>query len=175
MKEDIKISKQLSYLLRHNPKDLNMDKDGYVQVSTLLNKIGITKNQLDIIVENNDKKRFAYSPDESKIRASQGHTIKVDVGLDLKRPKSFLYHGTTTDNLRSIMETGLSKMKRNHVHLTDDYDTAVAVGKRYSKDKNPMILEIDAQKMIDDGYDIYISENNVWLIENVPPEYIKVL
>jgi len=174
MKELLNKSREISYLLRHNPKGLNMDKEGYVLVNDLLTKIGITKEELDWVIDNNDKKRFAYSDDETKIRASQGHSIKVDIDFKEVRPPMKLYHGTTPENIKSIMKTGLNKMKRHHVHLTDNLNTAKSVGKRYSKNKSPEILEINAGAMYADGYKFYLSDNGVWLTDNVPSKYINI-
>ena len=169
----IQIGKKITYLLRHNPEGLLIDKNGYVNVSSLLIKVGITQADLDHIVDTNDKKRLAYNNDKTKIRASQGHSIKVDVELKMTRPPKALYHGTSPDNLNNIMKNGLSKMKRLHVHLTDDEDVAYSVGKRYSKYKKPSILEIDSASMYTDGYKFYLSENGVWLTDNVPSKYIN--
>ena len=173
MKDYIQIGKRITYLLRHNPEDLVMDKNGYVSVSSLLKKIGITQSELDHIVDTNDKKRLAYSEDKSLIRASQGHSIKVDVELKSVRPPRVLYHGTSSESYEKIIKTGLSKMRRLHVHMTDDKNTAYKVGKRYSKYKEPIILEIDSASMFTDGYKFYLSENSVWLTDNVPVKYIK--
>jgi len=173
MKNYIQIGKQITYLLRHNPEDLIMDKNGYVSVISLLNKVGITQQELDHIVDTNDKKRLSYNSDKTLIRASQGHSIKVDVQLKETRPPRILYHGTTYENYEKIKKTGLNKMRRLHVHLTDDYDIAFSVGKRYSKYKDPIILIIDSAKMSTDGFKFFKSENDVWLTDNVPSKYIK--
>ena len=175
MKDYINIGKQISYLLRHNPENLVMDKYGYVDVDSLLNKVGISQKDLDYIVDTNDKKRLAYDESHKKIRASQGHTIKVDVELKLERPPKILYHGTTVENYENIKNVGLSKMKRLYIHLTDNKDVAHSVGKRYSKQKSPIILNIDAAAMYADNIKFYLSENNVWLTDNVPAKYISVL
>jgi putative RNA 2'-phosphotransferase len=174
MKDYINIGKQISYLLRHNPEDLVMDKHGYVNVESLLKKVGISQQDLDYIVDTNDKKRLAYDESHKKIRASQGHSIKVDVELKSERPPRILYHGTTEENYESIKKTGLTKMKRLYVHLADDKKVAYSVGKRYSKRKEPIILNIDAAAMYADGIKFYLSENNVWLTDNVPTKYISI-
>lgn len=174
MKDYIQIGKKITYLLRHNPEDLVMDKNGYVSVTSLLSKVAITQEELNHIVDTNDKKRLAYSPDKTMIRASQGHSIKVDVQLKVIRPPRVLYHGTSPDSYDKILRSkGLSKMRRLHVHLTDNKDTAYKVGKRYSKYEEPIILEIDAAAMHTDGFKFYKSENDVWLTDNVPLKYIK--
>jgi putative RNA 2'-phosphotransferase len=175
MKNYIQIGKKITYLLRHNSEDLIMDTNGYVDVKSLLNKVGITQEELDHIVDTNDKKRLAYNQDKSKIRASQGHSVKVDVGLKAIRPPRVLYHGTSPDSYEKIIRgKGLEKMKRLHVHLTDDIDVAYSVGKRYSKRETPIILEIDSAAMNTDGYKFYLSENDVWLTDSVPLKYLKI-
>jgi len=171
---DKNTSKQISYLLRHNPEDLVMDKRGYVDTISLLDKLGITQDELDHVVDTNNKKRFAYNEDKSKIRASQGHSIEVDVELKAIRPPRELYHGTSPDSYEKIMGSdGLSKVKRLHVHMSADVDVAYEVGKRYSKPYRPIILIIDSAAMYTDGYKFYLSENGVWLTDNVPLKYIR--
>lgn len=174
MKDYIRIGKRITYLLRHNPEDLKMDKNGYVDVTSLLSKVHITQQELDYIVDTNDKKRLAYNQDKTKIRASQGHSIKVDVQLKSLVPPRTLYHGTSVESWEKIKKSGgLDKMNRLHVHLSSDKSVAYSVGKRYSKYKEPIILEIDSAAMYADGYKFYKSENNVWLTDNVPLKYIK--
>jgi len=166
-------SRELSYLLRHNPEDLEMDKNGYVLVNDLLNKLSISFEDLEDIVINNDKKRFAFNSNKDKLRASQGHSIKVNVELKKVRPPRTLYHGTTLESYHKIKKSGgLEKMRRLHVHLSVDVETAFSVGKRYSKYKDPIILEIDSAAMYTDGFDFFKSENGVWLTDNVPLKYI---
>jgi putative RNA 2'-phosphotransferase len=167
-------SRKLSYLLRHDPEDLKMDKNGYVLVTELLKKLNISFQDLEEIISNNDKKRFAFSDSKDMVRASQGHSIKVDVQLKNERPPKLLYHGTSPYNYGLITKSGgLDKMKRLHVHLTDDIMVASSVGIRYSKMNKPIILEIDSDAMFADGYKFYLSENGVWLTDNVPLKYIN--
>ena len=173
LKDYIQIGKRITYLLRHKPEDLVMDKNGYVSVSSLLIKVDITQEELDYIVDTNDKKRLAYNFNKTMIRASQGHSIKVDVQLKEVRPPRVLYHGTTFESYEKIKKVGLDKMRRLHVHLSEDFKIAYTVGKRYSKYKEPIILEIDSAKMYTDGFKFYKSENGVWLTDNVPSKYIK--
>lgn len=121
------------------------------------------------------KKRLAYNEDKTKMRAAQGHSIKVDLQLKTERPPRALYHGTTDENYQKILKSGaLDKMTRQHLHLSHDYKTAYSVGKRYSKNKEPLILEIDSAAMYADGFKFYLSENGVWLIDSVPVKYIKI-
>jgi putative RNA 2'-phosphotransferase len=170
--DNTRIGKKISYLLRHNPDGLQMDENGWVNVRDLLYKLSISRSKLDEIVNTNNKKRYTYNIDKSKIRANQGHSINVDVELEEKEPLTVLYHGTSPDNLKSIMKFGLNKMNRNHVHLSDEKETAMNVGKRHSKDKKPFILIINSKKMYDDGYKFFISKNGVWLTDHVPEKYI---
>ncbi len=125
---------------------------------------------LEKIVDTNDKKRFAFSEDKTKIRASQGHSIDIDLDLQPVKPPSILYHGTATRFLDSIMKTGLQKQNRTHVHLSKDIDTATNVGSRYGK---VIVLKIGAGKMNENGYKFYCSENNVWLTYSIPREFIS--
>ena len=167
-----KKSREMSNLLRHEPEDLKMDKNGYVLVTDLLKKLNISLQDLEEIISENDKKRFSFNNSKDMVRASQGHSIEVDVQLKATRPPRTLYHGTSAESYEKIKKTGLSKMNRLHVHLTDNKETAYKVGKRYSKDKQPIILEIDSAAMYTDGYKFYLSENGVWLTDNVPVKYI---
>lgn len=174
MKNYIQIGKKISYLLRHNPEDLSMDKNGYVGVTELLKKVGITQAELDHIVDTNDKKRLSYNNDKTKIRATQGHSINVDVELKLTRPPRILYCGTSPENFEKIKKSGgLEKMKRLHVHLSQDQKTAYDVGKRHCKNEEPIVLTIDSAAMYTDGFKFYLSENGVWLTDNVPLKYVK--
>ena len=176
MDEDKKIlikktGRKLSYLLRHDPEDLNMDSKGWVFVTDLLDKLSISKTLLDFIVMTNDKQRYSYNEDETKIRANQGHSLKVDVELKKKVPPIVLYHGTSEKACKIIMKKGLDKMRRNHVHLSKDVETAEDVGSRHSS--SPIILVIDCEEMVKDGFDFYLSDNGVWLTDHVPAKYIN--
>jgi len=165
--------REISYLLRHNPEELSMDKNGWVDVDELLKKIKISFEDLQWIVDNNDKKRFSFDNSMDRLRANQGHSLKVDVELKVKVPPKFLYHGTTSKNVKIIKKQGLSKMKRNHVHLSSDYDTALNVASRYCKNDTPYIFKIDTYPMIVDKVNFYQSENGVWLVDFVDSKYIK--
>ena len=166
--------KFLALLLRHDPGklDLTMDKYGWVKVSDLIATGQFTQELLDLIVENNNKGRYAYSPDKKKIRALQGHSIKVDLGLEPIKPEPVLYHGTSSKVVDAIMKEGLKPRSRQYVHLSVDRGTAADVGSRHGG--KTVILKIDSQKMYDDGHNFYLSENNVWLTDYVPSEYLYV-
>ncbi len=176
-KEEFKISKTLSYALRHRPDELGiiLDENGYVGVDELIHQfnaysqIQLTLDKLKQVVANNDKQRFAFSEDGTKIRASQGHSVQVDLGYEPQVPPEFLYHGTAAANLPSIRKTGLAKRSRHHVHLSLDIDTAKNVGSRHGV---PVVLPIKALEMHQDGLIFYQSANGVWLTDEVPLPYI---
>lgn len=172
------MSRFLSLILRHKPETigLKLDKNGWVNVEELINGVVNHGMEIDLsllkhVVETNDKKRFEFSDDGSKIRASQGHSINVDLQLKTKRPPRILYHGTSMENLKYIVKEGLSKMTRDHVHLSEDFETAERVGSR--KKGQTVILEIDTARMFADGVKFYQSSNGVWLTNYVEPKYIS--
>ncbi|MCH6257000.1 RNA 2'-phosphotransferase [Puniceicoccaceae bacterium K14] len=131
--------------------------------------IHLDRKILKEIVDTNEKKRFSLDVDGSRIRANQGHSIAVDVELEKKEPPTFLYHGTATRFYESIQKEGLKKMNRQHVHLSADQTTAVKVGTRHGK---PIVLIVRAGDMYESGYRFFLSENGVWLTEEVPARYI---
>jgi len=173
-----KISKLLSFVLRHKPEaiGIELDPNGWANKEELIlaikehNGFAVTSDDIDKIVKDNDKKRFILSEDGKRIRANQGHSLKVDVELKEVKPPNFLFHGTVPRFLDSIKEGGLKKMKRNHVHLSADKDTAINVGQRRG---SPVILRIDSGDMHLDGHKFFLSENGVWLTDNIPSEYIQ--
>lgn len=166
----VKKGKHLSFLLRHDT-EYQFDKHGYREVNDLIKNHGYTKAELIEIVETNDKQRYEFNNDKTKIRARQGHSINVDVELKETTPPDVLYHGTATRFLDSIMKTGINKMSRNYVQLSNDIDTATTVGSRHG---TPIILKVDSRKMSDDGIKFYLSNNNVWLTEYVDTKYIEI-
>lgn len=173
------VSKFLSLVLRHSPETigLKLDENGWADVEELIEKCNkkgsqnqMTAELLDYVVENNDKKRFAFNEDKTKIRASQGHSISVELNLNEAEPSEFLYHGTVGKFLDSIKNEGLQKMSRQHVHLSKDLETAIKVGSRRGA---AQILTVRSGAMHRDGFKFYLSENNVWLTDEVPPKYIE--
>ena len=168
-----KKSKRLSKILRHNPASIGieLDEGGWASVKELLQKLNMSIDELRDIVKNNDKKRFVFNDKLTKIRASQGHSIPVKLDLKSCEPPDVLYHGTSIKFVDNIFSNGLLKMNRNHVHLSVDKKTAIVVGSRKGM---PVTLKIDARKMYSQGYAFYISDNGVWLIDNVPPEFIDL-
>jgi putative RNA 2'-phosphotransferase len=178
-KQDIKISKFLSLVLRHKPETVGiaLDENGWTDVEILLLKLNqnglkIDKSLLEHIVETNTKKRFAFNEAHDKIRANQGHSVEVNLGYLPQKPPRILYHGTGEKSVNSILKSGLEKRDRHHVHLSADYDTAVKVGQRHGK---PVVLEISAEEMYNDKHEFFLSENGVWLTDVVPDRYIRVL
>lgn len=175
-KETIRTSKFLSLILRHKPEQvgLKLDTAGWVEVQELLQAVNrhgvvLTLDQLKHVVATNDKKRFALSEDGLRIRASQGHSVAVNLQYKSKEPPEFLYHGTPERFLESIRATGLNRGRRHHVHLSPDQGTAAKVGQRRGR---PVVLTIRAAEMHRAGHAFYLSANNVWLVEHVPPQFI---
>ena len=163
----VKKGKELSFLLRHD-KDYEFDEHGYREVNDLVKNHNFTIELLNEIVETNDKKRYEFNSDKTKIRARQGHSINVDVELKEMTPPDILYHGTATRFLDSIYDKGIIKGSRNHVHLSKDEETAIKVGQRHGK---PFVLKIDTKKMNEDGIKFYLSNNDVWLTDFVDKKY----
>ena len=167
------MSRELSYILRHNKnKKYNIDKYGWASTYDILFGLNITIEELKEIVSTDDKQRYSFNEDESKIRANQGHSFNVDLNLKKIDPPFILYHGTKRHLLDKIMLEGLKPMNREYVHLSKDIPTAQSVSSR--RDGDNVILEISARKLSNDRYPIYISENGIYLIKYVPPEYISV-
>ncbi|MEO1052401.1 MAG: RNA 2'-phosphotransferase [Bacteroidota bacterium] len=169
-------SKVLSLLLRHRPEAANikLDKEGWANVDELIEKVSrrfhpVDHDLIKVVVETNDKQRFSFSEDGLKIRANQGHSIPVDLGLTPIEPPEYLYHGTAETNVDAILEKGILKGSRQHVHLSLDKVTAEKVGIRHGK---PIILNIRSGQMHRDGIHFYKSENDVWLTDFVSAQYI---
>ncbi|MEI0538158.1 RNA 2'-phosphotransferase [Brachyspira pulli] len=175
-KEEVKISKFVSLVLRHKPENigLTLSKDGWANVYELIEKIkatgrNIDKYILEMVVLYNDKKRFSFNENHTLIRANQGHSINVDLGFEEKEPPEILFHGTSIDYIDSIKQEGINKMNRLHVHLSLTEDIAKKVGERHGK---PAIIKINSKQMYEDGIKFYLSENKVWLCDYVDPKYI---
>lgn len=173
------ISKFMSLVLRHQPDlvGLSLDGAGWTSVDDLLARAAahgraITRDQLNEVVATSDKRRFALSDDGLRIRANQGHSVDVDLGLAPVRPPEFLFHGTASRFVDSVMATGLERRSRHHVHLTEDIAIGEAVGRRYGK---PVILRIAAGRMAEAGHVFFRSANDVWLVEAVPSQFIEVM
>lgn len=176
-KENTKISKFLSLVLRHQPETIGieLDENGWTTVDELIEKSSKAGVQFDLetlkhVVDTNSKKRFSLNESFDRIRASQGHSVEVDLGYTAKTPPEILYHGTATKNIDSIMASGLQKRDRNHIHLSLDMETAVKVGQRHGK---VFVFEVQTGQMHSDKFEFFLSENGVWLTDNVPAIYLK--
>lgn len=169
-------SKFLSLVLRHDPGKVGLvlDDQGWVSVAELLAKCEqagkpIGRERLLEIVSTNDKSRFTLSPDGLRIRAAQGHSVPVELGLQPVAPPAFLFHGTATRFLDSILREGLKPQSRQQVHLSADSETATKVGQRHGK---PVVLRVDAGRMFEAGHAFIQADNGVWLTDRVPPEFL---
>jgi putative RNA 2'-phosphotransferase len=172
-RDQVRLSRRIAMILRHRPEaaGITLDAHGWVPVPTLLAALGITRAELEAVVAGNDKARFAIEDD--RIRASQGHSRRVDVdlGLEPAEPPAELFHGTPAANLPSIMKDGLRPRSRHHVHLSPDTATAVKVGSRRSADV--VVLRIAAGEMAAAGHVFHRSANGVWLTAVVPPSHLE--
>ncbi len=169
----IKLSKRLSKALRHDPAHLGLTLDaaGWTDITAVLAALRVDRASLDAVVAENNKQRFAYDESGTRIRASQGHSVPVDLGLLPATPPDVLYHGTVAAVLPAIMADGLRPMNRHHVHLSATRETAVTVGARRGK---PVILVIDAAAMTADCHVFHVSANGVWLTDHVPSRYFDL-
>ena len=173
------ISKFISLILRHKPEviGIQLDLHGWAQTDELITGICKTyptfsMTQLETIVNTDNKQRYSFSEDKSKIRANQGHSINIDLELVPVTPPTVLYHGTAEKYVASIEAEGLISKSRQYVHLSADIETAVTVGSRHG---SPVIYEVAAEDMNKYGYEFYLSENKVWLTRKVPAQYLKIV
>lgn len=177
-KEAKSISKFLSLVLRHQPETIGitLDDAGWTDVDALLNALQqhgreVSREELEYVVATNSKKRFAFDEYGGRIRAQQGHSIQtVDLNYEPAEPPPVLFHGTTVKVIDSILCEGLRPMKRQHVHLSADVETAISVGQRHGK---PIVLEVDAAAMYSAGKVFYLTPNGVWLTHNVAATYLR--
>lgn len=174
---EVKISKYLAKHLRYQPEALGLvlEPGGWVAIDTLLDacrrhRFVVSRAELDWVVANNPKQRYSYDKTKTMIRANQGHSVEVDLMLEPLEPPPLLYHGTGEQSVAVILDSGLRKMRRQHVHLSLDIETAHTVGTRHGR---PVILIVDAEAMHRDGHVFYRSENGVWLVDHVPPAYLQ--
>jgi putative RNA 2'-phosphotransferase len=174
----IRFSKFISRVLRHQPQTygITLDAHGWAPIDDLIaaaNRAGLalTRELLQQVVAQNDKQRFAISEDGTAIRARQGHSIPVDLELPALEPPAQLYHGTAEHFLPAILEQGLVRRSRQHVHLSPDVATAIRVGRRHG---TAVVLTVESGAMYRDGHHFYRSENGVWLVDAVPAAYLRV-
>lgn len=173
----VKISKFLSLILRHKPQviGLRLDANGWAEIDELVDRVNqhgipMTRELLETIVHSNDKQRFAFNSAHSHIRANQGHSVTVNLGLSAQQPPPLLFHGTATRFLAAIRSQGLISGQRQHVHLSADERTAIKIGQRHG---SSVVLKIAAAAMHQGGFQFFLSENGVWLTAAVPPRYIQ--
>ena len=170
-------SRRLSYILRHAPEDvgITLGDGGWVLIDDLLSGMNgkgwsIDRAELEAVVKTNDKKRFTISEDGLRIRAAQGHSVKIKSDLIAIEPPMRLFHGTAKRFLDTVMREGLRPMSRQHVHLSLDVATAESVGQRHG---SAIVLQVDAQNMSDAGYEFFRADNGVWLTHLVPKEFLS--
>ena len=174
-----RISKTLSYWLRHAPEaaGLHLDKEGWAEVAAILTALRSSGQPVDEatlrdVVSRSEKQRFQLSDDETQIRARQGHSIQVEASWEKASPPPTLYHGTVERFIEAILREGLLPKSRHHVHLSPDIETARQVGRRRGA---PVILEVAARALAGEGSQFYLSTNGVWLVSHVPPNHLTVL
>jgi putative RNA 2'-phosphotransferase len=175
----VRLSKYLSKHLRHQPERLGLSlaPGGWVAVDELLaacarNQVPMTREELEDVVAHNDKRRFAFDPTGRLIRANQGHSVEVDLGLEPSEPPAVLYHGTGEQSAGAIEHAGLLKMRRQHVHLSPDIATALKVGARHGR---PVVFAVDAVALHQTGNRFYRAANGVWLTDHVPAAFLQRL
>ncbi len=175
--ETTRASKFLSLVLRHEPAAARvvLEEGGWVDVEALLVGCaaagrGLTREELEHVVTTNAKKRFEFSADGRRIRASQGNSVAVELDYAPQEPPEVLHHGTATRFLDAIRTSGLLKMGRHHVHLSADPQTALEVGARHGKS---VVLTILAAELHRSGHVFHRSTNGVWLVEHVPAAFIR--
>ncbi len=166
-------------ILRHKPETIGvkLDEKGWCDVDKLLKKLNeagkiINFELLNHIVETDNKNRFSFDESFKKIRANQGHSVKVNLELIAQKPPQSLYHGTATRLVNSILKTGLDKRNRNYVHLSLSIKSAIKVGERHGK---PFVFKVLTGQMFKGGFKFYLSKNGVWLTNVVPVKYLKGL
>jgi putative RNA 2'-phosphotransferase len=171
------LSRTLSLVLRHSPEKIGitLDEAGWTPIDKLLSALKknghtVDRNSLKAVVDTNDKKRFTISDDGRLIRAAQGHSVKVTLGLSPSQPPAVLYHGTASGSLDSIFATGLNPGSRQQVHLSSNEETAIKVGGRHGK---AVVLNVDCAAMVKEGHLFYQADNGVWLTDSVPARYLS--
>lgn len=169
-------SRFISLILRHKPEviGITLDERGWASVDELIAGVARTRvfnmEMLEEIVRSDEKMRYSFNEDKTKIRANQGHSVHVDVELAERTPPPLLYHGTGEKYIPSIEKTGLIPKTRLYVHLSSEYATSQNVGSRHGK---PVVFKVDTERMAKDGHKFFISENGVWLTKSVPAEYLE--
>lgn len=177
-KQQISDSRLMSFVLRHKPEALGLTLSGagWCNTTDLIKAMKSTQGShftltyLQEIMANEDKPRYKLNATKTLIRASQGHSIDIDLDLPPIEPPPVLWHGTAQKSVDAIFEQGITKRSRHHIHLSSDLKTASDVGSRHGQ---LVILEVDATRMFNDGFDFYQSENLVWLTDFIPSQYLR--
>jgi putative RNA 2'-phosphotransferase len=172
----LRLSKFMSLILRHQPEVVGcmLDRGGWLSIADLVSGatcagVAITAEDVMEIAKQDPKRRYALSEDALRIKATYGHSIEIELGLEASRPPERLFHGTATRSLESIKKAGITRKRRRYVHLSADKMTATKVGSRHGR---PVILTVRARLMFDAGFLFYRSESGIWLTEQVPSDYI---
>lgn len=175
--DPVQLSKFLSFVLRHKPDAIGLvlDVQGWAGIDDLIAKgnaagTRFDRDELLHVVASSDKKRFSLSPDGLRIRAAQGHSVTVELGLAPQQPPPMLYHGTAARFVEAILADGLKPQSRRQVHLSLDEITAHRVGRRHGE---PVVFKVDAVRMHAQGFKFYVADNGVWLTDTVPPEFLS--
>jgi putative RNA 2'-phosphotransferase len=176
-RDKIQASKFLSLVLRHKPEHIGLvlDENGWADVDVLIERAGahgvkLTRELIAEIVAGSDKQRFALDATGGRIRANQGHSVEIDLGLEPTEPPTILFHGTAVGTVPAIRSEGLKPGNRQHVHLSPDEATAIKVGQRHGR---PVVLRVRSGAMWAKDMTFFRSDNGVWLTKAVPPEYIE--
>ena len=172
-------SRFISLILRHKPQviGITLDEHGWADVKELIDGVNRSEGHyldqeiLEEIVRTDEKQRYSFNESHTLIRANQGHSIPVDVELEKRSPPDILWHGTGEKYVASIKEGGLLPKTRLYVHLSSDMETAKKVGSRHGK---PVVFRVDCREMEQDGYEFFLSANNVWLTKEVPAAYLTM-
>jgi putative RNA 2'-phosphotransferase len=177
-RREVRISKFLSCVLRHQPEliGIDLDRGGWANVGELLaacarSSFVITRHELEFVVKHNRKQRFAFSDDGSRIRAQYGHSIRIELDYVPTEPPGTLFHGTAYASLAAIRQNGLTAQHRQYVHLSPDRETALEVGRRHGQ---AVVLEVQARRMYKAGFRFFCAPNGIWMTEQVPPKYLRV-
>ena len=171
---DQKTSIKMSYILRHDESSFRfMDSEGFIDVDIILQMLNVSMYDLDKIVHEDKKQRYSYTSKKDKIRANQGHSLPVSISFKSLDTALKLYHGTTVNSMSCISHEGIKAQSRQYVHLTSIRSVAENVARRHGRQIS--ICEIQVDKMMEDGYDFYISDNGVYLTKCVPSKYIRIL
>ena len=174
-----KLSKEISYALRHAPREygLELDDEGWVSIEQLVDALNNVPKWKELMHEDiremickSSKKRHEICG--NKIRALYGHSISKKIMKTVSAPPQFLYHGTTHKSIKNILKVGLMPQKRQYVHLSSDIETAIDVGKR--RDENPVILIVESKKAYEEGVQFYLGDENTWLSQPIPNKYIEI-